>query len=109
MAVHEFGLMDKAPMRGERYDTYEPRRYHCISVDDSYIEGRLWDFQILPTYAHTVDFPWGGLCYCGVTLIPPHAAREMRWMVCTDAALASLTALLDTADRENKWVIHYGL
>lgn len=109
MAKHEFALMDHIPQSGARYDTYEPMQYHCISVDDRHIEGRLWDFLILPTYAHTVDVPWEGLCYCGITLIPPHTAREMRWMICTEPAFADLVTMLDEADRRGKWIIHFGL
>ena len=109
MAKHEFALMDHIPQPGVRYDTYEADRMSCVSVDDAFIEGRLRDFEILPCYAHTVDRPMHGLCYCGITLIPPHAAREMRWMVCTDPAFARLAAMLDEADRENKWIIHFGL
>lgn len=109
MAKHEFGFMDRAPQSGERYDSYEPDRYHCISIDDSHIEGRLSDFDVLPSYAHTVDIPCGGLCYCGITLIPPHAAGEMARMVCNDPAFDELTAMLKQADCENKWIIHFGL
>ena len=109
MAKHEFALMDHVPQAGVRYDAYEADHMCCVSVDDDAIEPRLRDFLILPCYAHTVDIPTGGLCYCGITLIPPHAAREMRWMVCTDRALDALTALLDTAEKEHKWIIHFGL
>ena len=109
MANHEFGLMDTPPMHGVRYDTYEPERYHCICVNDDDIEKRMKDFLILPCYAHSLDIPWDGLCYCGITLIPPHAAQKMRWMVSDTPHLAALTELLDRAVREQKYVIHYGL
>ena len=109
MAVHEFGIMPEAPVHGRRFDEYEPGGYRCMSVDDAFIEHRLWDFLILPCYAHSVDIPCAGLCDCGVTLIPPHAAREMFWMVHTDRHLAALAELLARAGRENKWIIHFGL
>ncbi|MBQ7298980.1 MAG: hypothetical protein IJW77_03975 [Clostridia bacterium] len=109
MAKHEFALMDHVPRQGVRYDQYEGEHLVCAAVDDDAIECRLRDFEILPTYAHTVDHPWGGLCYCGITLIPPHAAREMYWMVCTDPAFDELTAMLKDADREHKWIIHFGI
>ena len=38
MATHEFGLLPEAPVPGRRYDDYEPEKYHCISVDDVWIE-----------------------------------------------------------------------
>ena len=109
MAKHEFALMDHVPMPGVRYDAYEAEHLHCVCVHDDFIEGRLQDFEILPCYAHTVDIPIHGLCYCGITLIPPHAAREMRWMVFCEPAFADLVTMLDEAERENKWIIHYGI
>ncbi len=109
MAKHEFGFMDRAPQSGERYDTYEPDRYHCISIDDSHIEGRLSDFEILPCYAHMVDIPCGGLCYCGITLIPPHTAGEMCRMVSHDYAFDELIPMLLRAEQEHKWIIHFGI
>ena len=82
MAVHEFGILQKAPMHGNRFDEYEPERYSCVSADDAFIEDRLWDFMILPCYAHSIDLPCSGLCDCGVTLIPPHG-RCSGWCIRT--------------------------
>ena len=109
MAKHEFALMDHIPRSGVRYDAYEAEHMYCAAVDDALIDERLRDFEILPCYAHTVDCPIQGLCNCGITLIPPHAAREMRWMVCTDPAFTDLVTMLDEADRENIWMIHFGI
>ena len=39
MSKHEFGIMESAPISGQRYDKYEPKKYNCISIDDYYIEG----------------------------------------------------------------------
>ena len=109
MARHEFALLDHIPLPGVRYDAYEGDHLICISVHDDFIERRLWDFMILPCYAHTVDIPIAGLCYCGITLIPPQAAREMAWMVRFDPALSALAQLCDRAAAENKYIIHFGL
>ncbi len=38
MARYEFGIMQSAPIEGERYDNYEPEKFNCITVDDCYIE-----------------------------------------------------------------------
>lgn len=38
MAEHEFGIMAENPVRGVRYDHYEPWKYGCISIHDDYIE-----------------------------------------------------------------------
>ena len=68
MAKHEFGIMERAPSPGERYDTYEPERYGCISVPDEDLEGLFADLRI-NVYWHTLDRPEKGLAYCGITLI----------------------------------------
>ncbi len=109
MAKHEFALLDHVPKPGVRYDQHEADHLVCAVVDDEAIEGRLREFEVLPCYAHTLDCPWEGLVYCGITLIPPHAAREMYPMVCTDPAFAGLTAMLEKAVRDNKWIIHFGI
>ena len=109
MAKHEFALMDHVPRHGVRYDEYEGNHLVCAVVDDDAIEGRLRDFAVLPCYAHTVDHPWGGLCYCGITLIPPHIAGQMHRMVCSDPAFDALSAMLIKAVCENKWIIHFGI
>lgn len=49
MAKHEFGIMERAPSPGERYDTYEPERYGCISVLDEDLEGLFADLRIMST------------------------------------------------------------
>ena len=54
MAKHEFGIMKRAPSPGERYDTYEPERYGCISVPDEDLEGLFADLRI-NVYWHTLD------------------------------------------------------
>ena len=109
MAKHEFALMDHVPKPGVRYDQYEGDHLVCAVVDDDAVERRLQDFDILSCYAHTVDCPWEGINYIGITLIPPHTARQMYRMICTDPAFAELTSMLEEADRENKWIIHFGI
>ena len=52
MAKHEFGIMQKSPQIGKRYDKYEPQKYNCISVDDDYIEPILSDFDNIDFYWH---------------------------------------------------------
>ena len=54
MAKHEFGIIERAPSPGERYDTYEPERYGCISVPDEDLEGLFADLRI-NVYWHTLD------------------------------------------------------
>ena len=40
MDCHEFGVMERAPRPGERYDCYEPEKYGCVRVDGALAKGR---------------------------------------------------------------------
>ena len=110
MATHEFGIMQTAPRPGERYDNYEPEKYHCIAVHDDWIEPLMPQFEALSVFWPSLDWPEKGLNYCGITLIPPEELGKMaditRQMV---PELFSLTLLLEEAAKRGKYVIHYGL
>lgn len=109
MAKHEFGIMPDAPRPGERYDTYEPEKYACISVDDDNLnaaEGRL---STIACYWHTLAVKAEGLTWCGITLIPPESLNACISAVDGTPALDELKTLLEKARKEDRWVIHYGL
>ena len=53
MAKHEFGIMDIAPTLKQEYNKYEPEKYHCISVEDEYIESLLKELSVIPCYWHS--------------------------------------------------------
>ena len=109
MAVHEFGIMAEEPAKGQRYEEYEPKKYHCIAVRDEEIERLLPETMGLEFCWHTVDCPGKGLVYTGITLIPPATLPMLRQIVRRQRNMAELAALLKRAERENKWVIHYGI
>ena len=109
MATHEFGIMPAAPEAGQRFEKYEPGKYHCIRVDDAEIERLLPETLGLELYWHTVDRAGKGLAYTGITLLPPAALPKLRETVRRQDGMAELAALLRRAERENKWVIHYGI
>ena len=105
--VHEFGVMLTDPKPGERYDTYEPQKYGCITVRDETVEN-FGDAVLrdLPCYWHTVDVLGKGLAYCGVTLIPPAVFPQFSAAVGENAPLRELIA---KAAAENRFIIHFGL
>ena len=109
MATHEFGIMQTEPAMGQRFEEYEPRKYHCIRVDDAQIERLLPETEGLEFYWHTVDCAGKGLADTGITLIPPGSLPKLREAVTRQGDMAELAALLRRAERENKWVIHYGI
>ena len=109
MAKHEFGIMQTPPQPGKRYDAYEPQKYHCISVDDDYLEDIVSNFRHIDCYWHTLDTKEKGIAYCGITLIPPCAFLDFIEVIANIPELSELKELLEEALQENKWVIHFGL
>lgn len=109
MPRHEFGIMQKSPISGERYDNYDPEKYCCISVDDDDIEPLLTKLQAVKCYWHTLDRPEFGLAYYGVTLIPPQSMEAMMKIMWQNRNLSELLSLLSEAQSANKFIIHFGL
>ena len=109
MPVHEFGIMQESPQRGIRYDAYEPERFQCISVDDADILPLLKKLNAVKCFWHTPDRPECGLAYYGITLIPPESLDAVMEIVWGNQKLSALLALLTKAQKENKYVIHFGI
>lgn len=109
MATHEFGIMDRPPVHGDRYDCCEPEKYCMISVDDAFIEPLLPELDCLDFFWHSLDVPRKGLAYCGVTLIPPQSMGGVIDILKGIPALFDLKKLLLEAKGKNKFIIHYGL
>lgn len=109
MAKHEFGIMKGDPVKGRRYDDYEPQKYDCISVEDEYIERIGSDLTTLKCYAHTLDAPIDGLAYYGITLIPPDSIKQFISLIESQAEMNDLKNLLCEALKKNRFVIHFGL
>ncbi len=109
MATHEFGIMDRAPRPGERYDEYQPEKYRCIAVDDDWVEPVMPELADVDCFWHTLDTPGKGLDYCGINLIPPDSLDKMLHSIEAIPAFDGLKKLLQTAKKEGKYVIHYGL
>lgn len=109
MAKHEFGIMERDPQPGERYDDYEPEKYRCVTVDDQYLEDILEDFLGIPFYWHTVDRPGNCLDYCGITLIPPSSIPLFLGALEGKEGFSALRPLLRQAEERGKFVIHFGI
>ena len=109
MLCHEFGIMDRLPQPGERFDQYEPEKYRCIRVADDDLQPVLDAFRLGKAYWHTLDRPEFGLAYSGVTLIPPESAAVFLEVVLERRKLSALAALLSEAARERRFIIHFGI
>lgn len=101
--------MNIAPEKGKRYDEYEPHKYNCISIDDRIIENVDPKLSNIDFYWHTLAVKGKGIAYCGVTLIPPESTQAFIDAVENVSGLSELRELLEKANKENKWIIHFGL
>ena len=109
MAKHEFGIMNVSPKPNERYDSYEPEKYNCISVHDDCIEPLLDKLEQIECYWHTLERPGKGLAYYGITLIPPSSMESIIELLEGDPGTDGLRNLLLKAKEEGKYVIHFGI
>lgn len=108
MPTHEFGIMQEAPVKGRRYDKYEPEKYNCISVNDDYIEPILLSLGDIDFYYHTLENSGKGLNYYGITLISPISAEQFADKI-SAPELSELRTLLLQAKLQNKFIIHFGI
>jgi hypothetical protein len=109
MAKHEFGIMNTPPKLNERYDSYDPEKYNCISVPDDCIEPLLDKLTQMESYWHTLEQPAKGLAYYGITLIPPSSMRLFTELLERASGTDELRDLLLRAQEEEKFVIHFGI
>lgn len=109
MAKHRFGIMETAPREDERYDSFEPKKYDCISIDDDIIEPLMEKFSGVDCFWHSMNVPEKNLVYAGVTLIPPSSVSELVEILEDTLGTEDLRMLLSKARKEGKFVIHYGI
>lgn len=109
MATHEFGILPQAPAPGQRYDSYEPEQYRCISIDNEALAPVLAELDRIPTFWHTLDLPCFGLNACGVTLLPPSSFDPILSAIQPQARLDALRTLLLSAKAADRYIIHFGL
>ena len=110
MPKHSFCIMDRAPRPGEWYSDYDPWDFYPeVVIDHIYLEEQLGRFNAIPCYWQTLDQPGGGLDYCGITLIPPGSIPAFLAVARALPGLGPLLPLLEQAEREGKFVIHFGI
>lgn len=111
--VHEFGIVED--LSQTRDQEYTPEKYHCISVDDAHILPLLPSFSLMKTYFHSLDQPEYGLAYYGTTLIPPESLSSFLAIILAAKPLNQQEDMIELsqkilqAQREKKYMIHYGV
>lgn len=112
--VAEFGIIDDFE-KDKDYSVYEPEKYHCIPINDDFINDWWNNLMQIKTYYHCYSRPEFALARWGVTLIPPESLEQFFEIVSSDKRsksskeLINLIILLRKAISENKYVIHYGV
>lgn len=114
MPLAEFGIIEDLD-RHRDYGVYEPARYHCVAIDDDYLDDWWPQLMGMSTYFHSLDRPAQALARWGVTLIPPASLplflaivqADGRWG--TDGQLAALTQMIRQAIAADKYMIHFGI
>ena len=109
MPKHEFGMMHTAPKPDQVFQNYEPEKYSCIVVDDTYIEPLLPKLSIVDCYWHSLACPQKNINDCGITLIPPDSMDLFMEQIAGTAGTEALRALLEKAKKEHRFVIHFGI
>lgn len=109
MAKHTFGIMEEAPTAQQKFLHYELENYRSVDVNDRYIEPLLKELSTMMCYWHSLNRKELGLCYCGITLIPPESLDMFISAVMGNKRLEELCSLLLDAQREKRFVIHFGI
>lgn len=107
--MHAFGIMDKAPLPGMRFDEYKPWKYDCVEVHDDDLMELAEQYNEVDMYWHTLDVPGKGLAYYGVTLIPPAAAGAMDAVTPDEERYRPLRKVLAAAQKKGTYIIHFGI
>ncbi len=111
MAKHEFGIMQNNPASEERFDSYEPQKYNCISVDDDFMEPIMTELQSIDCYWHSLQRAEKGLAYCGITLIQPESMELFISILLLQnkEEYSKLICLANQARENKKYLIHFGI
>lgn len=109
MLKHEFGIMMTDPAPEQIFEEYEPEKYDCIAVDDEYVQAVAEKLAGVSVYWHGLDRPESGLAYHGITLIPPESIAKVIEAVRGVPEMRRMKEMLVVAERERKFVIHFGV
>ncbi len=118
MAKHAFGLIDQFE-ENKWYQTYEPQKYHCVSVDmdimDQVFEAHIEELMQIKTFAVSSTQPLHGLDEAGVTLIPPESLKAFCDVIVNanrrlkTPQLFMLVEKVREAMEKSKYLIHFGI
>jgi len=111
---HEFGIIENLE-KDKKYNSYDPEKYKCISVDDELILRLMESLTTIKTYYHSMNRPEFGLAYHGITLIPPESLPQFRENILScekkhrSEQLLALLNVITHAIERRKYLIHFGI
>ena len=111
--THKFGIIDDITEKS--YESYAPKKYQCISVDDEIIINLMKPLSLMKTYFITLNRSAYGLAYHGSTIIPPESLTTFLDIVLSTEDwkqyddINELGEKIIQAKNENKYMIHYGI
>ncbi len=112
--VSQFVIIEEFD-KDKDYSNYEPEKYHCVAIEDDFLDDWWDNLALIKTYLHRYSRPEFALARFGVTLIPPESLESLYDIVASDHRSKSAKELIDLmilirqAISDNKYVIHYGV
>lgn len=122
----EFGIIDCIDSEKD-YANFLPdesfqdklQEYHCVALPDEITDAWWGRLMTMQSYFHELSRPSTALAQYGVTLIPPDSLELFYCIVMNDTAeeykngcadeLIVLLELIKRAQKENKFMIHFGV
>ena len=98
-----------------QFDSFEEvcRLHRCIEIGNEYANKWVNQSGHISTFACTLERPFCGIDYCGVTLIPPDSLPELLGIIRLDAkreaAVFNLMILIEKAIENGNFLIVYGV
>ena len=114
MPKAEFGIIDNLDPQKD-YSEYAPDKYHCLSIDDDYLDEWWPHLCTMRTYFHSMSRPETALARWGVTLIPPESLPVLVKVLQTDTRMEAdpqlelLLSKVEEAIVSDKYMIHFGV
>ncbi len=111
--VHQFGIIDEFE-KNKDYSKLQPQEYNCISVSDDIVNCWIYDCPNMVCYrGNDTSKIVKGFEVSGVVVIPPESLIKLVQIVETKTPkqhideASELINKIDTAIRQDKYMIHY--
>ena len=111
MTCHNFCILEIPPKDGETFCFQDLERYaRRVDVEDDLLAEVADTWLDVPCYWNEKGKGMEkGLAYFGITLIPPASAAMIASHIQGQGEFAQLSALLQMAAQEEKYVLHFGI